>query len=102
MENLLSELNRTMKLSDRERDVQTLPVSSTPGIAAAQNFSLYARVVTSREFNRKTFKIKMSGHWEGQYPVTITDHHSRLFLVTFGCLGDLRKASILEQIKSNG
>ncbi|KAF4357028.1 hypothetical protein F8388_001110 [Cannabis sativa] len=96
MENLLSELNRTMKLSDRERDVQTLPVSSTPGIAAAQNFSLYARVVTSREFNRKTFKIKMSGHWEGQYPVTITDHHSGLFLVTFGCLGDLRKVLFME------
>ncbi|KAF4391654.1 hypothetical protein F8388_005419 [Cannabis sativa] len=96
MENLLSELNRTMKLSDRERDVQTLPVSSTPGIAAAQNFSLYARVVTSREFNRKTFKIKMSGHWEGQYPVTITDHHSGLFLVTFVCLGDLRKVLFME------
>uniref|UniRef100_A0A803PLI6 CCHC-type domain-containing protein n=1 Tax=Cannabis sativa TaxID=3483 RepID=A0A803PLI6_CANSA len=96
MENLLSELNRTMKLSDRERDVQSLPVSPTPGIAAAQNFSLYARVVTSREFNRKTFKIKMSGHWEVQYTVTITDHHSGLFLVSFGCLGDLRKVLFME------
>uniref|UniRef100_A0A803QK36 Reverse transcriptase domain-containing protein n=1 Tax=Cannabis sativa TaxID=3483 RepID=A0A803QK36_CANSA len=38
----------------------------------------------------------MSGHWKGRYPVTITDHHSGLFSVSFGCEGDKRMALIME------
>uniref|UniRef100_A0A803QJP0 Zinc knuckle CX2CX4HX4C domain-containing protein n=1 Tax=Cannabis sativa TaxID=3483 RepID=A0A803QJP0_CANSA len=96
MDNLLNDMNHTLTLTESEREVQTLPTGLSIGRNAPPNHVLYARVISARDINRKTFKIKMSGFWKGQFPVTITDHHSGLFLVSFGCLGDLRKILLLE------
>uniref|UniRef100_A0A803QER1 Zinc knuckle CX2CX4HX4C domain-containing protein n=1 Tax=Cannabis sativa TaxID=3483 RepID=A0A803QER1_CANSA len=96
MDHLLHDMNHNLHLTESEREVLTLPPGLSNGNSPHSNHVLYARVISSRDINRKIFRIKMSGFWKGQYPVTITDHHSGLFLVTFGCLGDLKKVLLLE------
>uniref|UniRef100_A0A803Q6Z2 Reverse transcriptase domain-containing protein n=1 Tax=Cannabis sativa TaxID=3483 RepID=A0A803Q6Z2_CANSA len=88
--------SNNISLTDIEREVNDLPTSVQLNNQIQDVHTLLARVISSREINRKTFRIKMSGHWKGRYPVTITDHHSGLFSVSFGCEGDKRMALIME------
>uniref|UniRef100_A0A803PXR5 Reverse transcriptase domain-containing protein n=1 Tax=Cannabis sativa TaxID=3483 RepID=A0A803PXR5_CANSA len=86
----------SISLTDLEREVLELPTSVNLRDSGNDDVTLFARVLSSKEINRKTFRIKMSGHWKGRYPVTISDHHTGLFMVTFGCPGDKKMTLIME------
>ncbi|KAF4382916.1 hypothetical protein F8388_018134 [Cannabis sativa] len=60
MDHLLNDMNHTLILTDSEREVQTLPTAAHTGSPQQLNHVLYARVISSRDINQKTFRIKMS------------------------------------------
>uniref|UniRef100_A0A803PQT0 Reverse transcriptase domain-containing protein n=1 Tax=Cannabis sativa TaxID=3483 RepID=A0A803PQT0_CANSA len=70
----------SISLTDLEREVLELSSSDNLRDPGNDNITLFARVLSSKEINHKTFHIKMCGHWKGRYPVTISDHHTGLFM----------------------
>uniref|UniRef100_A0A803PSG2 Zinc knuckle CX2CX4HX4C domain-containing protein n=1 Tax=Cannabis sativa TaxID=3483 RepID=A0A803PSG2_CANSA len=70
----------SISLTDLEREVLELPTSDNLRDPGNDDITLFARVLSSKEINHKTFHIKMCGHWKGRYPVTISDHHIGLFM----------------------
>uniref|UniRef100_A0A803QMZ4 Zinc knuckle CX2CX4HX4C domain-containing protein n=1 Tax=Cannabis sativa TaxID=3483 RepID=A0A803QMZ4_CANSA len=59
---------------------------------STQDHVLYAKVLTNKKVWLSTFKNQMAQHWNGRFPVTITES-SDMFSLSFGCAGD--KARVL-------
>ncbi|KAF4361328.1 hypothetical protein G4B88_015920 [Cannabis sativa] len=82
MDNLLHDMNHTLILTESEKEVYTLPDGLHNGSSSQSSHVLYARVVSSRDFNRKTFRIKMSSFWKGQESATSAHSPSHLHVST--------------------
>ncbi|KAM6545794.1 hypothetical protein CsatB_026530 [Cannabis sativa] len=90
MENIHSALS----LTDEESSILTLPdVAALHPTTSQPAFGLVARVLTTQNVYKSGFINQISGHWQGQYPVTITEYKNEegLFHICFGCEGDIRR-----------
>uniref|UniRef100_A0A803QPV2 CCHC-type domain-containing protein n=1 Tax=Cannabis sativa TaxID=3483 RepID=A0A803QPV2_CANSA len=61
-------------------------------IIPSQQFVLVARILTNKKVWLSTLQRQMAKHWDGRFKVNIKEHHSDLFLLYFGCEGDLLRA----------
>ncbi|KAM6574325.1 hypothetical protein CsatA_022652 [Cannabis sativa] len=56
---------------------------------------LYAKVLTNKKVWLTTFRNQMAQHWNGRFPVTITES-SEMFSLSFGCAGDKTRVLLRE------
>uniref|UniRef100_A0A803NFN0 DUF4283 domain-containing protein n=1 Tax=Cannabis sativa TaxID=3483 RepID=A0A803NFN0_CANSA len=61
-------------------------------VEESHEFILVARILTNKKVWLSTFQRQIAEHWEGRFKVNIKEHHSDLFLLYFGCEGDLLRA----------
>uniref|UniRef100_A0A803QHU2 CCHC-type domain-containing protein n=1 Tax=Cannabis sativa TaxID=3483 RepID=A0A803QHU2_CANSA len=94
MNTVVDNLHSTLSLTDEESSILTLPeVAALQSTDLQPGFALLARVLTSQNVYKPGFIDQMSGHWQGRYPVTITEYKGEdgLFHIRFGCEGDKRR-----------
>uniref|UniRef100_A0A803P9D1 Zinc knuckle CX2CX4HX4C domain-containing protein n=1 Tax=Cannabis sativa TaxID=3483 RepID=A0A803P9D1_CANSA len=87
----MDNLHSTLSLTDEESSILTLPeVAALQSSDLQPGFALLARVLTSQNVYKPGFIDQMSGHWQGRYPVTITEYKGEdgLFHIRFGCEGE--------------
>uniref|UniRef100_A0A803P614 Reverse transcriptase domain-containing protein n=1 Tax=Cannabis sativa TaxID=3483 RepID=A0A803P614_CANSA len=94
MHSVMDNLNSALSLTDEERSTLTLPDIAALDVPTSQPvFALLARVLTPQNVYKPGFIDQMSGHWQGRYPVAITEYKNEegLFHICFGCEGDKRR-----------
>uniref|UniRef100_A0A803PQM3 DUF4283 domain-containing protein n=1 Tax=Cannabis sativa TaxID=3483 RepID=A0A803PQM3_CANSA len=74
-------------LTDDEESVFEFHDSEALPPAVAVDTVLYANVLTKKKVWLSTFQNQMSDHWDGRFPVKISES-SDMFMLSFGCEGD--------------
>uniref|UniRef100_A0A803PCF5 DUF4283 domain-containing protein n=1 Tax=Cannabis sativa TaxID=3483 RepID=A0A803PCF5_CANSA len=87
MDPLLSSIDLNLNLTEEESSVFLLHEDVIPS-SPMPNHTLLARVITQNHVHKPTFIDQMSNHWNGRFPVTITEYREEYFKVTFGCERD--------------
>uniref|UniRef100_A0A803PZ04 Reverse transcriptase domain-containing protein n=1 Tax=Cannabis sativa TaxID=3483 RepID=A0A803PZ04_CANSA len=88
MDSIISVMNTTLSLSEKERDVHTLSETDLQDSNAPPKFFLVARCLSF--INPQTFIKKMGEFWSNKcrFDVVVSEMHSDLFLLTMACAGD--------------
>ncbi|KAF4400282.1 hypothetical protein G4B88_019491 [Cannabis sativa] len=94
MESILEDMNSTLCLSDKERQVHSLSETDLHDPTQPPKFFLVARCL-SNTVNPKTFIKKMGEFWSNKcrYEVVVSEMHSDIFLLTLACAGDKQRIS---------
>uniref|UniRef100_A0A803QGT1 CCHC-type domain-containing protein n=1 Tax=Cannabis sativa TaxID=3483 RepID=A0A803QGT1_CANSA len=85
-------MKATMNLSDNEKLVFAITDDGASEELPQEDYSLFARVITSKKVWLSTFQRQMADHWNGLFKVNIKEHFSGLFILCFGCEGDRLRA----------
>ncbi|KAM6548439.1 hypothetical protein CsatB_020115 [Cannabis sativa] len=87
----IDKMKSKMSLTENESAVLSITDDGSE-VEESQEFILVARILTNKKVWLSTFQRQMVEHWEGRFKVNIKEHHSDLFLLYFGCEGDLLRA----------
>uniref|UniRef100_A0A803NGJ5 CCHC-type domain-containing protein n=1 Tax=Cannabis sativa TaxID=3483 RepID=A0A803NGJ5_CANSA len=86
MDPLTNKMKGVINMTEEEGSVFDF-VDHEANIETPESHVLYARVLTTKKVWLSTLRNQMAEHWDGRFPVKISES-SDLFLLTFGCEGD--------------
>uniref|UniRef100_A0A803QQN9 RNase H type-1 domain-containing protein n=1 Tax=Cannabis sativa TaxID=3483 RepID=A0A803QQN9_CANSA len=96
MDEFLNTVSTTLALPPDETIVFTYDVGSSSSSPAT--ISLLLKLHTIRPYNHPSLMKTLSGIWSSQccFPVSVSKHADGMFLVTFGCEGDIKRFIAME------
>uniref|UniRef100_A0A803QBA7 DUF4283 domain-containing protein n=1 Tax=Cannabis sativa TaxID=3483 RepID=A0A803QBA7_CANSA len=94
MDPYIDKMKSTLTLIDEEQSVYEFDFGDPISSGSVGSHVLYARIMTSKKVWLSTLQRKMAEHWDGRFPVKITED-DELFMLSFGCEGD--KLRVLEK-----
>uniref|UniRef100_A0A803PD70 Zinc knuckle CX2CX4HX4C domain-containing protein n=1 Tax=Cannabis sativa TaxID=3483 RepID=A0A803PD70_CANSA len=94
MDPYIDKMKSTLTLTDEEQSVYEFDLGDPIPSGSVGSHVLYARIMTSKKVWLSTLQRQMAEHWDGRFPVKITED-DELFMLSFGCEGD--KLRVLEK-----
>uniref|UniRef100_A0A803P4J8 DUF4283 domain-containing protein n=1 Tax=Cannabis sativa TaxID=3483 RepID=A0A803P4J8_CANSA len=94
MDPYIDKMKSTLTLTDEEQSVYEFDLGDPISSGSVGSHVLYARIMTSKKVWLSTLQRQMAEHWDGRFPVKITED-DELFMLSFGCEGD--KLRVLEK-----
>uniref|UniRef100_A0A803QC95 DUF4283 domain-containing protein n=1 Tax=Cannabis sativa TaxID=3483 RepID=A0A803QC95_CANSA len=85
-------MKSTISLTDDERSVVAITDDGAPDQSERLDLVLVVRILSPKKVWLSTLQNQMAQHWDGRFKAVISEHHSDLFLITFGCIGDKIRA----------
>uniref|UniRef100_A0A803NTN1 Zinc knuckle CX2CX4HX4C domain-containing protein n=1 Tax=Cannabis sativa TaxID=3483 RepID=A0A803NTN1_CANSA len=87
MDPLLHKMKSKINLTEDEESVFEFHDTEATLPQASNDSVLYARIITKKKVWLSTLQKQMAEHWDGRFPVKISESLD-MFLLTFGCVGD--------------
>uniref|UniRef100_A0A803QAH8 Reverse transcriptase domain-containing protein n=1 Tax=Cannabis sativa TaxID=3483 RepID=A0A803QAH8_CANSA len=92
MDPFIDRMKSTFFLTDDERLVVAIADDGASALNERLDLMLVVRILSPKKVWLSTLQNQMSQHWDGRFKAVISEHHSDLFLITFGCIGDKIRA----------
>uniref|UniRef100_A0A803PYN2 Uncharacterized protein n=1 Tax=Cannabis sativa TaxID=3483 RepID=A0A803PYN2_CANSA len=87
MDPLLDKMKSKINLTEDEESVFEFHDSAAISSTVSADTVLYAKILTKKKVWLSTLQQQMAEHWDGRFPVKISES-SDSFMLTFGCEGD--------------
>ncbi|KAM6553385.1 hypothetical protein CsatB_014147 [Cannabis sativa] len=91
MDPLTHKMKGIINLDEDEESVLAFDDDESPNLEVNDDHCLLARVLTRKPVYLTTLQKQMKTHWDGRFPCKITEKETDLFMLSFGCEGDMER-----------
>ncbi|KAM6547166.1 hypothetical protein CsatB_018842 [Cannabis sativa] len=96
MDPLMHKMKGLVSLDDEDEVVLSYTDEEAQNSNSPNDHTLLATVLTRKPVYLVTLQNQMKVHWDGRYPVRISEKQTGLFMLSFGCEGDKERVLIGE------
>uniref|UniRef100_A0A803NFU2 Zinc knuckle CX2CX4HX4C domain-containing protein n=1 Tax=Cannabis sativa TaxID=3483 RepID=A0A803NFU2_CANSA len=93
MDLLKDKMKGKINLTEEEETVFAFDLGEPFQCGSEIESVLYARILTTKKVWLTTLQRQMAEHWDGRFPVKISEDED-MFLLTFGCEGDKQRDGV--------
>uniref|UniRef100_A0A803QMY2 DUF4283 domain-containing protein n=1 Tax=Cannabis sativa TaxID=3483 RepID=A0A803QMY2_CANSA len=83
-------MKEKITLTDEEQTVFEFDFGEPIDTESVLDRVLYARILTTKKVWLSTLQRQMTEHWNGRFPLLISEDED-MFMLTFGCEGDKQR-----------